>query len=248
MGWSKSFTMKMAVSQLPAFARKAFNGWSYAEAGRSRKVSVSVTAAGKISAKVGSLSFSRNGWAVSDSGAYVANMRNVRTTGSGKGKKTYTDVLALTLDPNAAWTEDQLTGHLVTFGGNVSLSSALAAINALKDGGVQAVLDAGTLPVPLNSDTGISARRNPYGDADNLEAKALAAELAALGTQVVEDGTGTSWKAKVAANGVATISRTTGTGKSKKIVTATAVVTWDGEGHQPAAVFLAGGRIIAIDW
>ena len=249
LGWTKTFTMKMKVTALPAFARGTFNGWSYdADYYYKRKVTVSVTTAGKITAKVGTLSFSRTGWTIDDFYGYfyVATMRTVRTTGTGKKKKTYTDVLRLTLGPGAAWTEDQLTGTVATFNGTVKLADALEAIDTWEEGGTQALVDAGTLPMPVNVDQWVSARRNPFGD--NADAKALAAELVALGTQTLTDDDGLVWNLKVASNGVATIARTTGAGKNKKTVSATAVVAWDGDEYGPYAVFLVDGKIVGVRW
>ena len=236
LGWSKTFSMKMAVKSLPAWARGTFYGWSYyhddsVDGGivDVRKVTFSVTSAGKISAKVGALSFSRTGWTVDESGSYVANMRTVRTTGSGKSKKTYTDVLSLTLAPNKAWTDgDQLTGTVFTFNGNVAPAEAHLAL-------------------PINEDIWVSARRNSFGD--NAEAKALAQDLAALGTLKMTDGDGIVWSIKVAANGIATISRVTGTGKNKKTISATAAVEWNGDEHSaPYAMFLVSGNIVGWSW
>ena len=71
LGWSRAFTMKMAVKPLPAFARGTFNGWSYSydegtEGGfvEVRKATISVTSAGKMSATIGSLKFTGTGWTV----------------------------------------------------------------------------------------------------------------------------------------------------------------------------------------
>lgn len=244
LGWSKSFTMKISVRNLPNFARKTFNGWTFDEDYCKRKVTFSVTTTGGMSAKVGSLTFSRTGWTVDARGMYVANMRTVRKS----GKKTYTDVLTLTLDPDAEWTEDQLTGYVVTFNGTVTLTDALSSIETLKDEGLQSLVDYGLLPVPRNADVYVSARRNPFGDANNEDAIWLATQLAALGSQKLSDSDGVVWNTRVASNGVATISRTTGTGKSKKTVTATAVVMWDGGDNAPRATFLVDGKAVFISW
>ena len=244
LGWSKTFTMKMQVKALPAFARGSFYGWTYRvetdEEGLDafmavRKVTVSVTTAGKISAKAGTLSFARTGWTVDGEGRYCANLLTTRTVGTGKKAKNYTDVLTLTLDPAKGWTEDQLAGAVATFNGTVKLADALVVLN----GGESAL-------VPLNADTLVSARRNSF--ADNDDAKALAAELVALGTQKWTDARGLVWNLKVASNGVATIARTTGSGKSKKTISATAVVVWDGGEYVPHAVFLVDGRFIEVSW
>ena len=236
LGWTKTFTMKMQVKALPAFARGTFNGWSYdADYYYKRKVTVSVTTAGKITAKVGTLSFARTGWTVDEAGRYCANLLTTRTVGTGKKAKKYTDVLTLTLDPDAPWTEDQLSGKVATFNGAVKLADALVALN----GGESAL-------VPSNADLYVSARRNPFGD--NADAKALAAELVALGTQTLTDDDGLVWNLKVASNGVATIARTTGAGKNKKTVSATAVIAWDGGEYGPYAVFLVDGKIMGVSW
>lgn len=244
LGWSKSFTMKMQVMALPAFACGTFYGWTYrVETGAQdadvytavRKVTASVTTAGKITAKAGTLSFSRTGWTVGEDGFYTATMRTVRTVGKGKKAKKYTDVLTLRLDPDAVWTTDQLTGTVATFNGNVALADALVALN----GGESA-------PVPLNADNYVSARRNPFGD--NAEAKALAAELVALGSQTLTDVDGLVWNIKVSTSGVATIARTTGSGKNRKTVSATAVVAWNGGDYGPYAIFLVDGKIIEVQW
>ena len=92
----------------------------------------------------------------------------------------------------------------------------------------------------------LSARRNPFGD--NADAKALAAELAAFGTQTLTDDQGVVWNLKVSTSGVATIARTTGTGKNKKTISATAVVAWNGGDYGPYAVFLVDGKIIDVHW
>ena len=248
LGWSKSFSMKMAVKSLPAWARGTFYGWTHEGGVAKHKVTVSVTSAGKISAKIGSQAFARNGWTIDKVYRYFyeAPMRVVRTTGTGKKKKTYTDILTLSLSPNMAWTEDQLIGGVYTFSGNVTLADALEAIEVLNDEGLQALVDDGVLPVPINVDTWICARRNSYGD--DAEAKALAAELVALGTLSITDAEDVVWNLKVAANGVATITRTTGTGKNKKTISATAVVEWAGDGYAPYVVFFVSGRIINFDW
>ena len=103
------------------------------------------------------------------------------------------------------------------------------------------------LALPINEDIWVSARRNSFGD--NAEAKALAQELAALGTLKMTDGDGIVWSIKVAANGIATISRVTGTGKNKKTISATAAVEWNGDEHSaPYAMFLVSGNIVGWSW
>ena len=49
-------------------------------------------------------------------------------------------------------------------------------------------------------------------------------------------------------SGVATISRTYGSGKNKKTVSATAVVMWDGGETAPYAFFLAEGKVVGVSW
>ena len=193
-----------------------------------RKVTVSVTSAGKISAKVGSLSLAKTGWTVGEDGLYRATLSATRTVGTGKKAKKYKDVMTLVLDPEAAWTEDQLTGTFTT---------CLAT----------------TPDAPTNLDSALSARRNPFGD--NAEAKAAAKQLAALGTRDFIDDDEIAWKLKVSASGVATISRTTGTGKKKKTVSATAVVAIEpldlldpAAGYRAAARFLVGGKVVGASW
>ena len=97
----------------------------------------------------------------------------------------------------------------------------------------------------MNDETYVSARRNPFGD--NAEAKALAAELAALGTQKWTDAEGLVWNLKVASNGVATIARTIGSGKNKKTISATAVVAWNGGENVPYVVFQVDGKIVEVE-
>ena len=246
LGWSKTFTVKMAVKTLPAFARGTFNGWTYCSIGEAlgkvsqvRKATISVTKAGKITATVGSLKFTGTGWTVEadEDGLYWADLRTVRTVGSGKKAKKYTDILSIGLNPAAAWTEDQLDARIATFGGAVSLANALSALegeNALS---------------PSNEDTYVLARRNPFGD--NADAKSVAAVLAAQGTRTFTDESGLVWNVKMSSNGVATISRTTGSGKNKKTVSASAVLEVDSDagGNLTGATrFTVSGKVIAIPW
>jgi len=240
-GASRSWNVRWVVTALPAFAKGAFSGWSYEDgsdagvASPRRAVTVGVTGAGKISAKVGTLTFSRTGWTrcVGDAApyqgreVYVATMRTVRSVGTGKAKKTYTDILTLTLDPEKGWTEDQLVGQVGTFNGNVSVSEAEEGINA---------------------DTAVSARRNPFGD--NGEAKEALAGIRESAPKSLVDGNGTTWKLAVSDKGVATISRTTGSGKNKKTVTATAIVevARDGDGYSAMARFAVSGKVVEATW
>ena len=256
LGASRVWSFKWTIKPMPSFASGTFNGWTYTDdyeydSTPVRKVTFSVTKAGKLSAKVGSCSFSRKGWTVDESGMYVANMRTVRTVGSGKKAKTYTDILSVTLDPDAYWTEDQLTGTIATFAGTVSLADALAAIDGDSN-------STGSL-APANIDTVVSARRNPFDDKDNTEAKRIAAEIAAIGAFNVMSADELVWTVKVSAKtGVATISRTIGSGKKKKTVSATTVIKVEEIGYQDdqqgivdgysvSATFLVSGKIISFD-
>lgn len=236
-GASRSWAVRWRTVPLPAFACGTFNGWAYGEDGAGRKVTASVTNAGRISAKVGSAAFSCTGWTIDESsGAYVANIRRVRKSGAGKSRKTCTDVLSLTLDPYAAWTQNQLSGVVMTFDGNVPLEQALEA----SEGGV-----AVASPVEC---MGVFARRNPFGDV--AAAKEVARELAALGTLELTDDEGFAWNVKVTPGGVAKISRVTYSGASRKTLTGTSVVdvAEGGYGYMATVRFLMDGRIVEISW
>ncbi len=268
-GASRAWKVKWRTVEMPLFARGTFNGWTHEEwrmeneewrigdeewriGDAVRKVTVGVTGAGKITAKVGSLSLTRTGWIVGEDGKYRATLTKTRTVGSGKKAKKYKDVMTLTLDPEKGWMEDQLSGAFGTFGGSVALNDALEALNgALEANGGEDGGHAGRVTLPVNADTGVLARRNPFGDKDNAEAKSVAADLAALGTQDFMDETGLAWKIKVSANGVATISRTTGTGKKKKTISATAVLevadSGGGDVHATAR-FPVSGKIVTFAW
>jgi hypothetical protein len=102
--------------------------------------------------------------------------------------------------------------------------------------------------VPSNEDVDVWVRRNPFGDTANKEAQAIAKELASYGTQKFTDIYETAWNIKVSTSGVATISRTYGSGKNKKTVSATAVVMWDGGENPPYAFFLAEGKVFGVNW
>lgn len=247
LGWSKTFVMTMKVTALPAFARGTFNGWSYCyDEGtegkfvEKRKATISVTSVGKISATIGSLKFTGTGWTVDDDefGWYRANLRTVRTVGSGKKAKKYTDVLWIWLDPDREWTGDQIGGRFASFNGTVSLADGLKTFYGDE-----------SAPVPLDEDIYVSVRRNPFGD--NTDAKAIAAAIAAQGTRSYTDGSGLTWNLKVASNGVATISRATGSGKNKKTISATAVLEVEkGDSGYVRGVtrFLVSGKVVTVTW
>ena len=76
----------------------------------SRKVTVSVTSAGKVSAKVGSLSLSCTGLAYDRySGVFRANMK--LTSATKKKNVTYTRSLVFEFDPAADFSENSLDGR-----------------------------------------------------------------------------------------------------------------------------------------
>ena len=247
LGWSKTFVMTMKVTALPAFARGTFNGWSYCyDEGtegkfvEKRKATISVTSVGKISATIGSLKFTGTGWTVDDDefGWYRANLRTVRTVGSGKKAKKYTDVLWIWLDPDREWTGDQIGGRFASFNGTVSLADGLKTFYGDE-----------SAPVPLDEDIYVSVRRNPFGD--NTDAKAIAAAITAQGTRSYTDESGLTWNLKVASNGVATISRATGSGKNKKTISATAVLEVEkGDSGYVRGVtrFLVSGKVVTVTW
>ena len=195
---------------------------------------------GKISATIGSLKFTGTGWTVDDDefGWYRANLRTVRTVGSDKKAKKYTDVLWIWLDPDREWTGDQIGGRFASFNGTVSLADGLKTFYGDE-----------SAPVPLDEDIYVSVRRNPFGD--NTDAKAIAAAIAAQGTRSYTDESGLTWNLKVASNGVATISRATGSGKNKKTISATAVLEVEkGDSGYVRGVtrFLVSGKVVTVTW
>lgn len=221
IGWSKTFKMNMEVSPLPSFAKGTFNGWSYVMDGESklakRKVTVTVSSVGKITATVGTLKFTGTGWTVGSEEVspgdvrevYCANLRTLRTVGSGKSAKHYTDVISLTLWTDADWTEDQLTGVVGTFSGTVATSDGIAALNG--EG-------ASTLS-SINADTTFSARRNSYSD--NASAMAAARDVASNGLFEVKDEEDRVWQVKVSESGVVVAV------ESESAISASAVMTVD---------------------
>ena len=236
-GSSRSWTVGWRTVPLPAVARGTFNGWTYAEGDARRKVTVSVTKAGKISAKVGTIAFSRVGWIFDEpSGGYVAKMQTVKRTGVGKNRTARTNVLTLALDPNAAWTQDQLTGAITTFNGSITSN---ASFKTLYDD---------CEPVPMNEDVNILARRNPFSDI--TEAKEVAYGLAARGTLKLTDAAGPLWNLNVKSNGVVRISRVVCSGKIRKTLTGTSVVeiTMDDDAYTATARFLVDGQIVEMTW
>ena len=231
-GASRSWTVNWRTVALSAFARGTFNGWTYEGIGNGelgtgngvvRKVTVSVTAAGKISAKVGTLSLAKTGWTIGEDGRYRVTLSATRNAGAGKKAKKYKDAMALVLDPDAEWTQDQLSGTFKT-------------------------CFATTPDAPVNADQDFSARRNPFGD--NADAKEVLVDIRGNAPKSLVDDGGTTWKFSVSDKGVATISRTTGTGKNRKTVSATAVVEVEHvvEGYSAKARFAVSGKVVEATW
>ena len=109
---SYAATATFKVLALPAKAVGTFNGYAAPyEYGTffnasSRKVTVSVTSAGKVTAKLGSLSFSCNGLTSDNAGGFKATVKSeTKTT-----KSTRTRTLTLFINPSAGFDEDSLTG------------------------------------------------------------------------------------------------------------------------------------------
>lgn len=220
---------------VPAFAIGSFNGWTFAadETGAyvpARKVTVTVTRAGKISAAVGSLKFAGD-WrdavrtdGQAQGGTQTVTLRTVRADGADDWE---TDILTFAIDPQAEWTEDQLTGALETYKGQVSVEEAEGR-------------------TPVNGDTVLSARRDPFGDED--EARELAAALAARGVQKLADADGLVWDAKVSENGVATIARAASEGGFASATAVLAVEKLADGGLRASARFLVSGVVLEMAW
>jgi hypothetical protein len=108
-------TATFKVMALPAKAVGAFHGYAAPDEldtffnASSRKVTVSVTSAGKVTAKVGGLSFSCSGLTYNSAGnKFMASMKS--TSKTNKKNVTYTRSLALKIDPAADFSEDSLIG------------------------------------------------------------------------------------------------------------------------------------------
>ena len=138
-----------------------------------------------------------------------------------------TDILTFAIDPQAEWTEDQLTGALETYKGQVSVEEAEGR-------------------TPVNGDTVLSARRDPFGDED--EARELAAALAARGVQKLADADGLVWDAKVSENGVATIARAASEGGFASATAVLAVEKLADGGLRASARFLVSGVVLEMAW
>lgn len=140
------------VNPLPECAVGTFSGYTTVGDGNlsagSRLVAVTATSGGKITAKVGALTFSKTGWdEVGGQWWAAATLTATRTVGKGKTAKTYTDVLDIeTFD--VGWKEDGMTGTIKTYlNGEV-----------------------------VNADTEFAARKNVF--ASNEDAKAVAIAVA----------------------------------------------------------------------
>lgn len=209
------------VKPLPAYAIGTFKGWTSASVdsaagpdAASRAVTITASSAGKLSAKVGTYSFSCNGWSFGESGNLVAKLTGKRTVGKGKSAKKYEDALEIALAQGADWNAIQVTGTVKT------------------------VLSGTT--EPMNEDVYVFAQRNAFADADNEEVAEIATALADLKTislgvaeapddagyqyELVADGAAKG-KVAVKADGTATFFGVIG-GKS---VSASAVVEVGGD-------------------
>lgn len=238
-GGSKTYSFKWTVVEDELIDDGVFYGWTYND-GKARKVTITVAESGKLTATVGSLNFTRTGWTIGEDGQYKAKFRTLRTVGSGKKAVKYTDVLSISLDPEALWTEDQISGFVGTIKGNLAIDDALEVLE-----------DQST-----TLDHTLSARRNPFDD-DNKDADAWAAELAALGTLKHTDANGIVWNLTVNNKGVAKIARTYKKNGKKVTVTASAIVVVkavepEEEGgeteYAATATFLAEGKVIEVDF
>ena len=239
-GASRAWTVKWVVVPMPTFAKGVFNGWT-AKLGDgedgglrmevSRKVMVGMAGNGAMSAKVGTLSFSRTGWSIDQEGRYVAKMRTVRVVGKGKSAKKYTDVLSLVLDPDVGWAQDQLVGTVGTFNGDVSIAGSADL-------------------VPINVDTIVTARRNSFEDSE--EAKELAAVVkgvVAFSLKDVEEGDGDAYDLvpggsafTVTANANGSVVLAGRIGKEKVTSSATLAASPDGA----TALFFCDKRLIEV--
>ena len=116
-GYNALASATFNVTPLPDFAIGTFNGCTTVGnnvGAGSRPVTVTATSGGKITAKVGSLTFSKTGWdEVDDSSAEVV-LTATRTVGKDKSAKTYTDVLYLSAS-KADWTDDGVCGTIETY-------------------------------------------------------------------------------------------------------------------------------------
>ena len=110
-------TVTAKVKALPAKIVGAFYGYTLGEYGfhpQSIKVTASVTKDGKVSAKVGSFSFSCNGLTYDPySGKFRASMKTTKKT--SKKNVTYTRSFAFDLDPAADYFQDALDGRYVEY-------------------------------------------------------------------------------------------------------------------------------------
>ena len=110
-------TVTAKVKALPAKIVGAFYGYTLGEYGfhpQSIKVTASVTKDGKVSAKVGSFSFSCNGLTYDPySGKFGASMKTTKKT--SKKNVTSTRSFGFDLDPAADYSQDALDGQYVEY-------------------------------------------------------------------------------------------------------------------------------------
>ena len=123
-GWSKTFTLKIKALALPSAVVGTFNGYTttkqsdlydenriktnaYVDCAfdyRSRQVKVTASSGGKLSAKIGSTTWTCSAWTMDDHGCYTAELK---TTQDGNM------VVCLVVDPSAAWNRFQLSGEIL---------------------------------------------------------------------------------------------------------------------------------------
>lgn len=190
-GWSRSFKLILSVMSLRASG--SYSGflsydWAESEEGGTmgmdplgivdaysslgescdQPVKVSVSSAGKITAKVGTVSFSANGFTSESNGIYRVKLTSNKkiTSGTYKGC-TSSKSLNLAVDTNVAWDGRHLKGYYST-----SVNSCHATVN-------------GCLAVTLGA---VLAQKNPFGKDSlgnyrNIEAGWLAIDYAHFGSR-----------------------------------------------------------------
>ena len=213
------------VMPLPDCAVGTFNGYTTSgDSGPnavSRLVTVTTSSAGKITAKVGSLTFSKTGWDDFDGDGASVTLTATRTVGKGKTAKTYTDILNLSVE-NADWTDDGMSGTITTY----------------LDGDV------------INADTDFTARKNVFALNDEAKAVANAvAGTRTFGWQTAEAESGyaydlmsgTALTVAAKANGAVTLAGAIG--KTKVSATTTLCpLSLD----KASAVFFSGDFVIEV--
>lgn len=170
--YTASATFKVAA--LPSAATGTFTGYTTSRfdwgdglyctnlllSSHSRAVTVSITAAGKITAKIGSLAFSGTGLTRDDDGRYTATVK--KTTKSGKYVRY--DTLTFTVDPAAAWNTFQLNGMLWA----------------------TSCYDGNCIAGWINRDIALTAQRNPFGK--NASKKYVNAAAGKIATRLSKYG------------------------------------------------------------